>query len=639
MNIMQLKYWVILLGVVIIVSLGFSLPHLFIPHLLDSNDKYHPLFPVTDGSMQAIDQVHIYAVKAQAILNGRFFFDHGIYENRQKLSPFISELIPSLSLAILAKIGNSLESGFILGNIVFPPICFLLFFLLLWKETHRFLISLAGASFSLLADPMMRWVFFPQRIIHQLLYFENWQSLLPLTRQFNPGTVLPVWLAFIISYALYLKKPSRFLAMITWIFGGLTAYNYPIYLLTTIIGVFIFNVYLLVSKKFSVLMSSIKIWLTVIVAWIPWALVIFFAGGAEANLAHIDKFGETPSPWFHISQLTRYFVFLPLFIFYPRKKTLVFSFIFSLFVASILIYLAPIVGLFKMANDHFLSRATSYLASPLLFLSLSDLIYHKRDAYLFRCRYIFLMLTFVLLPWREFHIIASIIVAFGVVSTFLFIPPLIIKFLATPLLIVILFASIIHPLWIHYQVSQNLASQFTFSRDQKDLVNWISTVTQPQSVIGTLDLEDSLWLQAHTGRYLFYPRLWLTSQSIEQLEDRFLILNKTFGVSDSQLIFPNRSDLSSMVTQSGLNINKWLSWYGYGFRYHSDIKKEFNIPPIEKERITQRYLTENLTDGCNNPYRLDYLLVGSYTKANLDTNIRDCWKIVFGNESYSIYSH
>ncbi|MBI2309890.1 hypothetical protein HYU89_03240 [Candidatus Collierbacteria bacterium] len=628
---------IILVSIAGLFSLGFFLPHLLIPRLLPKGQIYHPLLPATDGTMQAVDQTNIYAPKTLAILNGRILGDLGIQEYQQ-LSPYISEAVPASLLAGLTRLSGSLENAFMFGNAIFPPITFLLVFILLFSETNRFLLSLAGAGITLFADPLTKWLFFPQKIIEKLLFFENWQSFLVLTRQFHPGTSLPIWLLFLVSFSLYLKGNRRRFLVLSIFSGAILPYTYPVTFLTTISGMGIFIAFLLIKKNVPLLLQVLKPWPAIVLCWTPYIVVTYLTWKNGIALDLANKYAETVTPSFQLAQSGRYFIFLLLFSFYPRKRSISTAFLTSLLWASLLLFLAPIASsALSMANDRFILRVFPFLASSLFFISLADLIYRQKDGRFYRHRHLILALTLILLPWRTNMIIASIIVFLGIVCFFLYIPKKLPVIFSSLFLGITLVISVLHPFWIHYQASYQLGPKFQLQPDQQNLVNWIIKKTPSQSVFGTLELEETLWLQAQTGRYLFYPRLWLTTATIENLEDRFLILNAVFGIPGEQIILPQADELAETVVSSGLNIPKWLAWYSYGFRYHRDQERRFIIPSAEIDRIQNRYQTQQLTDGCSLPHRLDYLLLGAYTKRNLSPSIKPCWETVFQNSSYIVY--
>ena len=119
----------ILPGFVILVSFFYGLPNIIMTNKLGSD--YNPLV-ISGKSPIARDEAFAYAPFVNYILEGKLFLrDAYVVEYANYPTPFLGETVPSLIFAALAKLTGSVEKAFIAADFIFPPIIFLLFYILI----------------------------------------------------------------------------------------------------------------------------------------------------------------------------------------------------------------------------------------------------------------------------------------------------------------------------------------------------------------------------------------------------------------------------------------------------------------------------------------------------------------------------
>ncbi|MEK6757843.1 MAG: hypothetical protein AABX88_01825 [Nanoarchaeota archaeon] len=135
------KFFVLIIAAII--ALTTSLPHLY--GFLKYGRQYTP-FNLYENNQYQRDELYAYAAQVQQVLKGHFVGDAYIWEHRNSPSPFLSEFISILPIAVLTLLLGSVAFAFIASDIIFPAILFLLIYLFLKSDYSKMLsLSAAGA--------------------------------------------------------------------------------------------------------------------------------------------------------------------------------------------------------------------------------------------------------------------------------------------------------------------------------------------------------------------------------------------------------------------------------------------------------------------------------------------------------------
>src|SRR3990167_2069809 len=205
----------IFFGVIVILSL----PHIF--RYLALGSKYTTLIINGPSATQiSWEETYTYATEANRIKNNQPINDPYIYEYRNKPSPLLSELVPSLILGVPAKI-LSVPFVFVIAKIAIIPLT-----VLIWYLTARQLgyskISSVGASIaSIILQKFFVYVPYIPKISEYEVngYLEGLRIYFPLISSFLTSlTVLLIIKA--------LKKRNTIYAVISGILLGSLFFSY-----------------------------------------------------------------------------------------------------------------------------------------------------------------------------------------------------------------------------------------------------------------------------------------------------------------------------------------------------------------------------------------------------------------------------
>ena len=124
------------LWLALLVSAVYGSHHFFIAKLFLADEiKYHPV------TMESNFDESIYAARANAVFQGQLFAgDITLAEN--KGSPSLLPILNPAIMGILGRVLGSIESAFIFSDFLFPPIIFIILYLLAFEITGRKTLSL-----------------------------------------------------------------------------------------------------------------------------------------------------------------------------------------------------------------------------------------------------------------------------------------------------------------------------------------------------------------------------------------------------------------------------------------------------------------------------------------------------------------
>lgn len=208
-----------------LVSILYGAHHIVISQqLATQNQGYHPIVINEDEALFTGPKAH--AAEMGEIVVGDFnvaeYRDTRIY-----VLPFLSPLV----MGNIARAVGSIERAFIVGDFLFPPIIFLLFYALLFLLSRHRLLSLFGAALFIFI-PQFLTAFPPVTPYLQalMLTFAAKGSSLYFSRVEDPQVTMPLYLAAIILVLLIFKgRKEKWVIAAGGIAYGLLFYSYFYY--------------------------------------------------------------------------------------------------------------------------------------------------------------------------------------------------------------------------------------------------------------------------------------------------------------------------------------------------------------------------------------------------------------------------
>src|SRR3990167_10419890 len=168
---------------IILISLIYGFPHVLLISRLGVN--YTPL-ALTGESRIARDEAFAYAPEVNYILKGHFFLkDAYVAEYSNYPTPFMGESAPSLVFALLAKLTGSVENAFIAADFIFPPIIFVLLYIITNIFIKNKLYSAAVAFLTVIARDFIAVIPYPHATFQYLTFAEGQNYLLYFSRAFR----------------------------------------------------------------------------------------------------------------------------------------------------------------------------------------------------------------------------------------------------------------------------------------------------------------------------------------------------------------------------------------------------------------------------------------------------------------------
>src|SRR3990167_7639714 len=209
---------------ILTVSIIYGLGHFIAPQNICGKQD---LLCFTQISRVTRDEIFAYAPFVNHILKGNFFLgDVYTYEYSDHPSPFIGETAPALVFAALSIITGSIEKSFVVGDFIFPPIIFLLFYFFIQLFIKNKLFAVAVALLTVMMRDFIAVIPYPKAVIEYLLAADNQLYSLIFLRSFHPQLTFVIFLAAIFSLFKLVKKPTKAMIVTTSVLSGLLFYSY-----------------------------------------------------------------------------------------------------------------------------------------------------------------------------------------------------------------------------------------------------------------------------------------------------------------------------------------------------------------------------------------------------------------------------
>src|SRR3990167_9129210 len=464
---------------IVVISLIYGLPNIILKVQLKEN--YNPL-TISATSPVSRDETYAYAPFVKHILEGNFIIkDVYVEEYKDYPTPFVGETTPSLIFAFLSIITGSIENAFITGDFIFPPIIFLLMYLLVRIFLKNNLYAASVAFLTTIARDFIAVIPFPQTTLQYLTVAENQNFLLHFSRAFHPQLTLIFFLAAFLSFLKLLSNLSSKVFLATsGIFFGILFYSYIFYwtyFLFFLVILFLYYAFrkevdvakaLTISGVIGLLIASIYLYNI----WQFRQLSLYSDFLTKSSLPHL------PLPL----TLIRYLLIALFFIIFtkPRKRPVTTLFIFLL--SGVLI--AP-VSRFILGQDletfHYLRRALMSLATIGLFIIIFDFLKGNKNVVR-----IVSILT----------ILMAVFFAFGT------------QIIATT----------------------KIKSAHVRNYDQESVFQWLNESTPKDSVVASINTTFNSLIPVYTKNRVYFPPSDRTIMPTDEGVERYAILANILGI-------------------------------------------------------------------------------------------------------------
>lgn len=465
---------------IILISLIYGFPHVLLISRLGAN--YTPL-ALTGESRIARDEAFAYAPEVNYILKGHFFLkDAYVTEYANYPTPFMGESAPSLVFALLAKLTGSVENAFIAADFIFPPIIFVLLYIITNKFVKNKLYSAAVAFLTVIARDFIAVIPFPHETFQYLTFAEGQNYLLYFSRAFHPQlTFIFFSLSFIFLLKLINSSTSKKYILSLGLLSGILFYSYIFY--WTYFAAFYLMVfaYFLIKKERKILTSLALSGSVALIIAIPYLYNIykFYQLNIAADFIAKSSLNNVPLP----VTLFRYFLIATLLFLCVIKKEEKYKVFVIFILAGVLI--APVSKLIlgqDLETFHYLRRALMPFATIAFFSSLYFVLKAQKT--------LFNILAFVILA-------AFTIFGFNVQAI----------------------------------ASGKIQSAHVRDLNREEVFDWLRANTPKDSVVGSLNTDFESLIPAYTNNRVFFPPTDRTITPTYEGVTRYTIVANLLGVS------------------------------------------------------------------------------------------------------------
>ncbi len=561
--------------------LTLSLPHLY--RFLQLGKNYTILFfdnPVANQTNW--EETYTYATEANRIKNNQPINDTYIYEYRNKPSPLISELVPSVLLGVPAKV-LSIPLVFILAKIFVLPTTILIWYLIARQIGYSKRTSFCAALSSLILQKLFVYIpYFPKIFTYELNgYLEAQRVYFPLISSF----ITSLTILFILKI---LDNKKMNYVLLSGILLGSLFYTYFFAWSLIWLSLILF----LISLKIFKWQNQVKTLLIVLavgfIIGLPYFINIFYF---YQNPAHYDFLLRTISfritDW-NIPIIFRFLVFLLLIITFQREwfKSQSRKLIIAVYLTATLLPIVSMVILHaNNQTDHWHERFLYPLSTFMLVLFISDTL-NKFN-----------------LKIKKIVLLSLIIISFLKVGV------------------------------VTLEEFQKPSVAFTISKGRIDLYSWMLKNLPKDSVIGSLSFTEQIYLTAYTPFYAYIPQSYKTIASSEEILQRYGNLVNIYGVNE---FFLTQSFL--MPGQSHSNPLSRVANDGSALAILLGNANHYDVFPYPLHKKAQDQMISLSKIKVPQQGKLDFLLFGPLEEENaINFTQRKC-KLLYSNGIYNLYN-
>lgn len=498
----------IIIGSAILVGVLYAAPQFFIKQNLEASGKPFVLNQFTELS----DEGYFYLQHAREVYDGHFppkdfFLDPALQR------PSIFNIVPPTIFAgFIWLAGGDINAAYIIANLVIVPILFLLLYFIgqyIFKKNNIWSLFLAFVGiFTAAALHTPQFFFSISNFLNIFAknFFPAVNTLLPklfLSRIDYPLTAYLIYLPAILVLLYFWQNPSGKKAVALGIFSGLLFHTYFHFwsYWTVILGLaFLYSVFFLYKDK--------KRWRGFLIAAGIAFIIALPVLINQILLSNLDVTGEFAARVGHLIEhgRTLRLGMWPHYAFYALAAALIwFTFwerdrkkavLFWIFIGAAVVALnAHLVTGFVPVYRHWV-RAFS----PLMFILVAALVYEVFQRLRLRYANIGKVVCVVLVG------LITLLITKKMVNAMLFINP-----------------------------PPEITHTYTLPKDIVDSFHWLEQYASPEPRIISPSFITSIQLTGLTSARPFLPFSIIASLANQEVESRYLIANKVFGVSPEVL--------------------------------------------------------------------------------------------------------
>lgn len=613
----------IFLGALLIGALYMG-PPLFIKKHFERSDNVFVLaqYKTYRDSLQA------YLPRAREIYDGHFPPSE-LYDSPG--APTIQNIIPSLLFSIFIFLfkGN-MDWAYLGVQFVFSGIIFALFYTLgqiifrsrVWSLFFSLTAVLSPIALKL---PFYKWQGFSEFqafFVNNFFPFVRTQfDQLYLARVDEPLLTYPFYLAAILSFFIFWARPTLKSALFSGFFTGLMFYTYFHHWVYWTVVLLVLFFYVLFVREQNRLKFYLVLFSSLVVTALPYLWLYNSFRSLDTYRDFILRAGVVFGHSLGIARdnIADYFIYLLLalviyFVYHRHDRNKLVLFL-GLVSGMVLVWNIQIIVGYSPV-PHFFRRSIS----PVIFIVVF-VIFHD----------FFNRVTFRLPQFKQFFLTGLVVLSLFIVAK-----------------------KVINIVSINYSLQPHIVDYYKFPDDVADSWGWINHNLPQESVMVSPSTLTSFYLNTYTYSRPFLPTAFITLLSIKDMEDRYLLSHKLFGVRPEVLKqrLAGKLDLQceayDCFPDKGSNLND-----SFGNIYGSYFSSRYNtFNSIYSPNSDQDFLTEKRQEkivelvGRYQTINKDwskikggYVYVGPYEeqidRANmeLDKNV----KLVYRNPSVAIY--
>ena len=543
---------------ILTVSIIYGLGHFIAPQNICGKQD---LLCFTQISRVTRDEIFAYAPFVNHILKGNFFLgDVYTYEYSDHPSPFIGETAPALVFAALSIITGSIEKSFVVGDFIFPPIIFLLFYFFIQLFIKNKLFSVAVALLTVMMRDFIAVIPYPKAVIEYLLAADNQLYSLIFLRSFHPQLTFVIFLAAIFSLFKLVKKPTKAMIVTTSVLSGLLFYSYIFYWTYFFAFSSLVLVYFILKKDYKRSFRLLEVLLIALTigSFYLYNIYKFYTLDLNQDFTQRTALAGQPIPL----TIARYVAVALLFLIFFKKNGRPHLLLFLLLFTGLLIPLASklIIGA-DLETLHYLRRVMMPFSTIALFIMLHKLLENRKS--LLRILSVSLIAISIL-----FSIKAQILAKERVISD--------------------------------YRIG-----------NEKEVFTWLKNNTKSDDVVGSLSVAFNLGLPTYTNNKVYFPRMDRTIQPSNEGLERYVVLSSLLGIPKDE----QKNRLRDEILLSYIFAYQAYSKIGIG-----ELGLDINSPKsLDAQKKIESFAED--FDLLIDRYKLDYLVVTPEQLSDIAPNL------------------
>ena len=472
-------HWLVL-ALAVLVSLIYGSHHFFISRELTGRGLEY--YPVTIASNR--DEGAMYGPRASAVFEGQLIAGDVSISGNEK-SPSILPMLNPIILGGLGRILGSLKAAFIVSDFLFPPLIFVILYLLALELSRSKLLSSLFASVFIFMPKIFLLSDFTREILPDPaneLYFSRFEYP-KITYLFFASALYLILIA--------LKRNQKYLTILAGASFGLVFYSYLYDWVHVFIGLLLMFLFFLFQKDYG------RVRRLLIIISVGFLIAIFYWINFLnlRNLPHyadlVNRIGVEIGYNFRLATAWKSYAragFLALFIWFLWKKR---DKITATYLASLLLVIAVVLNIqvllgFNPQPDHW--HRTQFLAVGLGILALAEWFNKKHLDNL---------------PRQFKALAAGILIALILGKSF----------------------------YAQYLYSEQNADRYSINQVQAVSYKWLNRKAVKGSVVGSISFSVNGELLLYTASEIFLPNGFNTTISDAEIWDRFMIAARIFGIS------------------------------------------------------------------------------------------------------------